>query len=178
MSGVWSCSRFGTCPKLGDLPSIAEQPARAATVEWLLDGDVAIRWQTLQDLLGAPAEAVATERANVANTGWGHRLLAAQGPDGRCLYGPKWTSTTYTLLLLRRLGLSQDNPQARRGVAQLWDHARYLRRRPDRRGHDRSARSMHHVDVHHGRNTLQAFRVLGWTNRRSSGLAPQTAAYD
>ena len=34
---------------------------------------------------------------------------------------PKWISTTYTLLLLKRLGLPQSNKAARRGCAMLWD---------------------------------------------------------
>ncbi len=35
-------------------------------LDWLLASDPAIRWQTLRDLIGAPAEEVAAERANVA----------------------------------------------------------------------------------------------------------------
>ena len=50
--------------------------------DWLLDSDPAIRWQVLQDLAGAPAEVVATERARVATEGWGAKLLALQGEDG------------------------------------------------------------------------------------------------
>jgi hypothetical protein len=37
--------------------------------EWLLDSDPAIRWQVLRDLVGAPADVVAAERARVANKG-------------------------------------------------------------------------------------------------------------
>jgi len=44
--------------------------------EWLLDSDPAIRWQVMRDLLDAPPEAVAAERARVAAEGWGARLLA------------------------------------------------------------------------------------------------------
>jgi len=65
----------------------------------------------------------------VATTGWGRRMLDVQSPDGTWaggLYGPKWTSTTYTLLLLRRCGLDSDEPRARRGVERLWDGARYF----------------------------------------------------
>ena len=76
-----------------------------ATIQWLLDGDAAIRWQTERDLLDAPEDVVATTRALVASTGWGRDLLDRQDPDGTWaggLYGPKWTSTNYTLLMLRR----------------------------------------------------------------------------
>lgn len=97
-------------------------------VDWLLGGDPAIRWQVLRDLADAPAAAVAAERALVASQGWGARLLAAQDDDGTwagALYSPKWTSTTYTLLLLHRLGLQPDHPAARRACRLLWDRASY-----------------------------------------------------
>jgi hypothetical protein len=90
-------------------------------IQWLLEGDPAIRWQTLRDLCDAPPEEVADERHRVATEGWGARLLAEQAPDGSWgggLYTPKWTSTFYTLLLLRDLGLAPNNSQARR-AAQL-----------------------------------------------------------
>jgi hypothetical protein len=98
-------------------------------VEWLLGGDAAIRWQTRRDLLDQPEEVYAHDRAAVSTTGWGRRLLDLQSPDGTWgggLYGPKWTSTAYTLLLLRRCGLEPTDARARRGVEQLWDGARYF----------------------------------------------------
>jgi hypothetical protein len=95
---------------------------------WLLAGDPAIRWQVLRDLCDYTDEAVRAERERVADVGWGARLLALQGEDGRwaeALYSPKWTSTTYTLLLLHWLGLPTRHPQALRGCQQLWDGASY-----------------------------------------------------
>ncbi len=85
-------------------------------VQWLLEGDPAIRWQTLRDLVGAPASVVERERRRVSSCGWGARLLARQDSRGswaRGLYSPKWTSTTYTMLLLRDFGLPPSNQQAR-----------------------------------------------------------------
>jgi hypothetical protein len=38
-------------------------------LDWLLDSDPAIRWQVLRDLVEAPAEVVAAERARVATEG-------------------------------------------------------------------------------------------------------------
>jgi hypothetical protein len=55
---------------------------RVNSVDWLLDSDPAIRWQSLRDLSDAPAEDVARERARVASEGWGAALLARQRPDG------------------------------------------------------------------------------------------------
>jgi hypothetical protein len=95
---------------------------------WLLEGDPAIQWQTQRDLLGEPATAYEPTRARVATSGWGADLLSRRDREGTWaggLYGPKWTSTTYTLLLWR-FGLARDNPSARRGVRLLWDGARYF----------------------------------------------------
>ena len=83
---------------------MAPQRPAEETIEWLLGGDPAIRWQVKRDLLDAPAGDVDAERARVATGGWGKRLLDHQDPSGTWaggLYGPKWTSTTYTLRLLR-----------------------------------------------------------------------------
>ena len=90
---------------------------------WLLEGDPAVRWRVLRDLDGAPAREVELERARVADTGWGARLLAVQGADGGWgggVYSPKWTSTTYTLLHLLWLGLPPGHPEALRGCELLW----------------------------------------------------------
>lgn len=60
------------------------------TIQWLLDGDPAIRWQTLRDLVGAPERAYERERRKVARQGWGAvsgmvlSLRAAGTPCGRC----------------------------------------------------------------------------------------------
>ena len=100
---------------------------------WLMGGDPAVRWQVMQDLHGVAPELVTAERASVATEGWGARLLAAQDPDGcwaGALYSPKWTSTTYTLLLLARLGLPRGDPRAIAGCERLWESAQLVRRRP------------------------------------------------
>lgn len=106
-------------------------------IEWLVDGDPAIRWQVMRDLLDAPSAEVAAERERVAETGWGRRLLDRQAEDGRWagdgkgkeryrgLYSPKWTSTTYTLLLLRRLGLEPGHPAAAAGCRALVENSQW-----------------------------------------------------
>lgn len=123
-------------------------------IEWLLDSDPSLRWQVMRDLLDAPEAAVAAERARVSSEGWGARLLALQRPDGQWEGGtpefgspqaaewwhslppeckgtlfPEWTSTTWSLALLRNLGLLPDSAEARRAVGLVservrWEHDR------------------------------------------------------
>jgi hypothetical protein len=86
-------------------------------VEWLLDSDPSIRWQVMRDLTDEPDEVVAAERSRVAHEGWGARLLTLQAPNGQwgeSTYLRKWTSTAWTLSLLREMGL---DPRVRRHAA-------------------------------------------------------------
>jgi hypothetical protein len=115
-----------------------------SVVDWMLDSDPSIRWQVLRDLVDAPAEVVAAERARVATEGWGARLLALRGEDGQweggALFparrghreavgqfdeGQPWTATAYSLLLLRDLGVDPHCEQVRRAVALVRDHCRW-----------------------------------------------------
>ncbi len=114
------------------------------TLDWLLDSDPAIRWQVLRDLVHAPDEVVAEERARVATEGWGARLLALQGEDGqwaggacfpaRNLYerdrtqGQPWISTLPTLQLLHDFGIDPHSERVRHAVELVrencrWEHA-------------------------------------------------------
>jgi hypothetical protein len=86
-------------------------------IDWLLKGDPSIRWQAQRDLLHLDPDIYERERLRIRRAGWGRQLLSKQDADGNWgggIYTPKWTSTTYTLLLLRDMGLSNDNPQAQR----------------------------------------------------------------
>jgi hypothetical protein len=119
-------------------------------VAWLLDSDPAIRWQVMRDLTDAPEEDVAAERARVAGEGWGARLLALQRPEGQWEGGtptfkttagaqrwqslpperqgtlfPEWTSTTWSLTLLRNFGLDPVSAGARRAVRLVREHCRW-----------------------------------------------------
>jgi len=104
--------------------------SRDEVTQWLLDGDPAIRWQVLRDVVGAAERPVQKARREVAREGWGARLLALQDPEGTWagglssdggLYSPKWISTTYTMLLLRDFGLPATNRQARNACEILLD---------------------------------------------------------
>src|SRR5690625_1495070 len=64
---------------------------------WIMDADPAIRWQAQRDLIGAPPQRVAAERARVAQIGWGRKLLdlqvEGQWADGAYFPGPNWLPT-------------------------------------------------------------------------------------
>lgn len=97
-----------------------------AVIDWLLDGDPSVQWQVQRDLLDRPQPEWATTRRQVELKGWGKELLDRQDPGGTWgggLYTPKWTSTNYTLLQLRRLGLDHSNDAAQRGCLRLLDDA-------------------------------------------------------
>ena len=99
-----------------------------SVIQWLLDSDPSIRWQVMQDLIGAPADEVAAERAKVATQGWGARLLALQGADGLwagAAFNQGWDSTMHVLSLLRELGLDPASDEARRAVGLVRDRVRW-----------------------------------------------------
>jgi hypothetical protein len=101
----------------------APQPPHTV-IQWLLDADPSIRWQTLRDLTDAPEEVVAAERARVATEGAGARLLALQAPDGQwggAAWNRGWDSTMHVLSLLREMGLDPASAEARRAVGLVRD---------------------------------------------------------
>lgn len=105
----------------------APTPQREKTIAWLLGGDPAIRWQVMRDLLGAEEAVWSAEQAKVAQEGWGAELLSHRDASGRWtprLYGKKWISTTYSLVLLRRLGLPRHDERAIESCLIFFDEAR------------------------------------------------------
>lgn len=104
-------------------------------IDYLMDGDPAIRWQVLRDLTDAGPEEVAAERARVAAEGWGAQLLALQGEDGLWdggVYRPgwvdesrpmydAWTATHFSLQQLVDFGVDPADERMRRAVARVRD---------------------------------------------------------
>jgi len=107
-------------------------------LDWLLEGDPAIRWQALRDLADAPADVVVAERARVATDGWGARLLARRDSDGQWAGGAyvpadaepspegdpsrPWTATHWSLRLLRDFGVDPRSPAVRETIALVRDN--------------------------------------------------------
>jgi hypothetical protein len=93
-------------------------------IDWLLDSDPAIRWQVMRDLLDAPEQEVAAERARIATEGWGAELLSRQRPDGSwggVAFNQGYDSTMHVLTLLQLFGLDPFSPQARRALERVRD---------------------------------------------------------
>ena len=98
--------------------------SKSSVIRWLLDSDPSIRWQVMRDLIGAPADEVAAERARVGAEGAGARLLALQGADGAWgggWWNRGWDSTMHVLSLLREMGLDPASDEARRAVGHVRD---------------------------------------------------------
>jgi len=97
-------------------------------IDWLLDSEPSIRWQVMRDLLDAPADEVAAERAKVATVGWGAQFLNAQRADGSWGGGanfPEWTGTKPTLAVLRLLGPDPTDPRVRRAIDLVRENVRW-----------------------------------------------------
>ncbi|MGO4518494.1 hypothetical protein AB4Y89_22100 [Terriglobus sp. 2YAB30_2] len=105
-------------------------------LDWLLESDPAIRWQTMRDLVESSQSAVnegtirqaSSERSRIPNEGLGARVLYSQQPDGSWLRTdePKWASTLVTMLLLRSFEIDPADPAVDAAVVRLetslcWD---------------------------------------------------------
>jgi hypothetical protein len=110
-------------------------------IDWLLQGDPAIRWQVMRDLdngSGDSPDDIATERARVETDGWGARLLGLEDDDGlwaggACFPasytgaepGQPWTATMHTLQTLQLLGLDPASASAQRAIALVAENGRW-----------------------------------------------------
>jgi hypothetical protein len=98
--------------------------SEASVIRWLLEGDPAIRWQVMRDLTDEHDDAVASERAHVANEGCGRALLDRQSTEGSW-GGPHdegWMITMDALALLREMGLDPSSDAAHGAVARVKAH--------------------------------------------------------
>jgi len=92
-------------------------------LKWLLEGDPAIRYQTLRDLTDASKEEIENECKKIERKGWGLSYLEkANSSGGWALqyYQPKWISTHYTLLELKNLGIVPGYPIISKGLDQAF----------------------------------------------------------
>jgi hypothetical protein len=108
-----------------------------SVIDWMLEGDPAIRWQVLRDLANAGGD-VAAERARVEHDGWGASPRARgsrQLWDGGACFpashtgGDKqpWTATMH-ITDLQLLGLDPASQSARRAIGLVAENGAGARR--------------------------------------------------
>lgn len=93
-------------------------------INWLLAGDVSIQYQVHRDLLGSDKKVQQKLQARIETQGWGKSFLSRQqknGHWGKGFYQPKWTSTHYTLLDLKNLGIPRSNPQSKKAIKMIFE---------------------------------------------------------
>jgi hypothetical protein len=81
---------------------------RSDIIAWLCQGDPSIIYQVNRDLYQKEDSVLCVLRKDISIEGWGKQLLSLQKEDGHWGFGyyqPKWTSTHYTLLMLKNLGI-------------------------------------------------------------------------
>lgn len=77
-----------------------------SVMQWLLSSDPSVRYRTLKYLAHEKQSRLKSEQQAMLKKGWISELIKRQdskGTWGNGIYSPKWISTTYTLLLLKRL---------------------------------------------------------------------------
>ena len=91
-------------------------------INWLLDGDISIVYQTQRDLLNLSPKKLQILQNEIENSGWGKKLFSLRNKDGNWAQGPylpKWTSTHYTLLELKDLAVSPENAKCKESISML-----------------------------------------------------------
>jgi hypothetical protein len=85
-------------------------------IDWLLQGDISIQYQTYRDLLRKERKDL---KNRIETEGWGQKFLSFRNDNGhwgRSFYQPKWTSTHYTLLDLKNLGIANSCKAIRESI--------------------------------------------------------------
>lgn len=82
--------------------------ATNGVIDWLMEGDPVIRWQTMRDLCGMPEDQWQAGRREATKIGWGFRFLEGLRADRTWPPG-RWTDTVWTLQTIVDCGLPPDH---------------------------------------------------------------------
>ena len=85
-------------------------------IDWLLKGDVSIQYQVHRDLLANDKRDL---QKRIENEGWGKQFLTIRKKNGHWgagFYYPKWTSSHYTILVLKEMGISPNQAEIRKTI--------------------------------------------------------------
>ena len=88
-------------------------------IEWLLDSDVSIQYQTYRDLMDMDLPDL---KNRISTEGWGAQLLSSRNDNGhwgRGFYQPKWISSHYTLLDLRYLEVPAQTTEIKETISKI-----------------------------------------------------------
>ena len=103
---------------LQSIPHVAED-----VINWLLEGDPTIRFQTHRDLIESSIDDIEHERMFIEiGNGWALHFLELQDDDGRWggdLVDPEWKATLWTLNLLREFGINYQLPHVKKPTLEL-----------------------------------------------------------
>ncbi len=92
-------------------------------LNWLLEGDPAIRYQVLRDLSDTEESVLKKEQDTIEQEGWGAKFLARakeNGGWGSAYYQPKWISTHYTLLDLKNMNINPNIPIIQKSIDHIF----------------------------------------------------------
>jgi hypothetical protein len=95
------------------------------TINWLLEGDPSIIYQTKRDLLDIAPQELVNLRKTISKKGWGKEFLSRRNSEtglwGNGIYSPKWISATYTLLDLKNLCIGPDERAFAESIGMIVD---------------------------------------------------------
>jgi len=93
-------------------------------ISWLLEGDVSVQYLTHKLLLDSDSTILEQLQNRIEAEGFGAQFLSHQNPNGHWdvhYYQRKWTSTHYTLLDLKNLGVPQTLKPCREMVLRMFE---------------------------------------------------------
>lgn len=91
-------------------------------IDWLLKGDISIRYQTQRDVMDHNDTDL---QSRIHEEGWAKQLMDFRQKNGHWglgFYQPKWTSTHYTLLELKNMAIHPDNEPIRETLELIFRH--------------------------------------------------------
>ncbi len=94
------------------------------TVDWLMQGDVAVQYLVHRWLLDSEGTIIQQLQDRIAQEGFGAGLLACRNAGGHWglhYYQTKWTCTHYTLLDLQSMYVPRTTPPCREMVSRMLD---------------------------------------------------------
>lgn len=98
-------------------------------LKWCMDFDPAIKYKIMKNIYGISDEELVNERESMEKSGLVSKYLALVDTEtnmwGGGIYTPKWTSTHYTLLELKNLGIPNGNAQYIKSAKVLLDELWY-----------------------------------------------------